>query len=610
MNGKTNGRIDDGAARFSLAAGEAIPSRRGLASVNVERSGRGRSAHPGGVGMKEIADLERGRNAYREQAWQSAFACLARADREKRLGAEDLELLARAAYLIGDDDAYVASLERAHQVYLDLGNLARAVRCAFWIGHSFLFRNERALGSGWFARAQRVLERCADDCVERGYLRIPVWLEQMDRGNFEDGHATALEAARIGERFGDADLVWLARDEQARALLWLGRVEEGRRLLDEALVAAVAGDLSPIVTGIVYCNTISFCRGLRDVRRVREWTRALTRWCERQQEMVAHNGLCLVHRSEILLLLGDWDAALEQARLSAERFTRGMLNQLACGKAFYCQAEAHRLRGEFDAAEEAYRRASQHGCDSQPGLALMRLAQGKADVAASAIRRIVGERTAPLPRAEILPAYVEIMLAAGSHDLARAACRELDEIAQEHRCEVLDALAAHSRGALALAEGQPGQALIDLRRALGTWNDLGAAHEVARVRMLMGLACRALGDLDGATLELEAARRTFHELGAAPELARLGALDRGPGGERNKAADARGLTARELEVLRLVAVGKSNREIGEALFISEHTVARHVQNIFGKLGVSSRTAASAFAFAHELMQSPTARGDF
>ena len=235
--------------------------------------------------------------------------------------------------------------------------------------------------------------------------------------------------------------------------------------------------------------------------------------------MVAHNGLCLVHRAEIMLLGGDWESALEEARRSAERFTRGALNQLACGRAFYCQGEAHRLRGEFEAAEEAYRQASLHGREPQPGLALMRLAQGKAESAAAAIRRFVGETTVPLRRAGILPAYVEIMLAAGSLDLARAACRELDEIAKRLDCEALDAMAAHARGAMALAEGRASDALIELRRALAIWKELDAPYEVARVRSLIGLACRALGDHDTAALELEAARGAFEELGAAPDQA-------------------------------------------------------------------------------------------
>ena len=183
--------------------------------------------------------------------------------------------------------------------------------------------------------------------------------------------------------------------------------------MDEVLVAATAGELSPIVTGIVYCNTIAFCRDVYELRHAREWTEALTRWCDEQPEMVAHNGLCLVHRAEIMQLQGAWDDALEEARRAAERFTRGVLNQLACGKALYRQGEVHRLRGEFAAAEEAYREASRCGCEPQPGLALLRLAQGKATAAAAAIRRAVGEATQPLARAALLPAYVEIMLAVG-----------------------------------------------------------------------------------------------------------------------------------------------------------------------------------------------------
>ena len=550
--------------------------------------------------MNAFTQLEHGRRASSQQAWASAFSSLAAADREAPLGAEDLESLARAAYMLGRDDDYVAALERAHQLYLDRGEAARAVRCGFWIGHSFLFRGQRALGSGWFARAQRHLDNFAGDCVERGYLLIPLWLEQMGRGHLDEGYATAVEAATIGERFGDADLVWLARDDQARALLRLGRFAEGFRLVDEALAAAAANELSPIVTGIVYCNTIAFCRAVFDVRHVQEWTRALTAWCERQPDMIAHNGLCLVHRAEIMLLGGDWDAALNEARRSAERFTQGALNQLACGSAFYCQGEAHRLRGDFDAAEEAYRQASLHGCEPQPGLALMRLAQGKPEAAAAALRRFMGETTLPLRRAGVLPAYVEIMLATGSLDLARAASRELDEIADQIGCEALDATAAHSRAVIALSENRPGDALPALRRALTIWSELDAPYEVARVRLAIGLACRQLEDRETELLELEAAQRTFKDLGAATDEAQAASLVRRAGG-RTAVAETHGLTEREHQVLRLIATGKSNREIADALFISEHTVARHVQNIFAKLSVSSRAAATAFAFSHQLV---------
>ena len=509
-------------------------------------------------------------------------------------------MLARSAYMLGRDDDYTGALERAHRIHLDRRDVPRAVRCSFWIGHSFLFRGEHIRGAGWFARGQRLLENFGGDCVEQGYLLIPTWLEQMGRGDFESGYATSLKAAQIGERFGDADLVWLARDEQARALLRLGRRTDGLRLVDEALAATVANDLSPVVTGIVYCNTIAFCRAVYEMRHVREWTRALTRWCERQPEMVAHNGLCLVHRAEIMLLGGDWEGALIEARRAAERFTRGALNQLACGSAFYCQGEVHRLRGAFEAAEEAYRQASLHGCEPQPGFALMRLAQGNAESAAAAIRRFAGETTVPLRRAGILPAYVEIMLAVGSHDLARAACRELDETATRLDCEVLDAMAAHSQGLMKLAEGRASEALIELRRASAIWRELDAPYEVARIRSVIGLACRAVRDHDTALLELEAAQAAFNELGAAPDHARVASLGATIGAQAG-AANAYGLTGRELEVLRLVAAGKSNRELAGELFISEHTVGRHLQNIFAKLEVSSRAAATAFAFSHKLI---------
>jgi tetratricopeptide (TPR) repeat protein len=343
-----------------------------------------------------VVELERGRAAYAEGAWREAFESLSSAGRVGPLGAGDLELLACAAYMLGRDDDYVGGLERAHHAYVEAQDVAPAARCAFWIGHNLLFRGERGRGSGWFLRGRRLLESVEEDCVERGYLLIPVWLEQMGGGNYEAAHATAAAAAELGERFGDRDLLWLARDDQGCALIKQGRVAEGLRLVDEVLVAATAGELSPIVTGIVYCNTIAFCRDAYELRYAREWTEALSRWCEGQPQMVAHNGLCLVHRAEIMQLAGAWEEALEESRRAAERFTQGVLNELACGKAHYRQGEVHRLRGEFDAAEDAYREASRCGFEPQPGRALLRLAQGDVDAATAAIRRAVGETTLPL----------------------------------------------------------------------------------------------------------------------------------------------------------------------------------------------------------------------
>lgn len=547
--------------------------------------------------MEASVDLSRCRTLYREQAWLSAFDCLKNADRMKPLDAADLERRATSAYMLGIDDEYVESLKRAHDAYLKSDEMPRAARCAFWIGHSFMFRGETVRGTGWFARAKRLLDRAGEDCVEHGYLRAPDLQQQLGRGNYDAAVRIAEEAAEIGERFGEADLIWLARDGQAKALLMLGRVEEGLRLVDETLVAASMGELSPIVTGIVYCNTIAFCRAAYELRRVREWTKALSVWCEQQPEMVAHNGLCLVHRAEILLMEGDWASALEEAQRSAERFTRGMLNQMACGRAHYCQGEVHRLRGNFEAAEAAYRQASLQGYEPQPGLALMRLSQGDSEAAAAAVRRVVTETTSDLRRAAILPAYVEIALSIGELGRAKGACREMEEISERHHSEIVYAMASHCRGAVDLAEGRASEALAALRSAQAIWTELGAVYEVARIRVRIAKACRMLGDGDTAVMEEEAARNTFEDLGAGPDpsgVVSTGDSDGGPSAAHN-------LTSRQLEVLRLVAAGMTNREIADELFVSEHTIARHIQNIFAKLNVSSRTAATAFAFENDLV---------
>ena len=543
-----------------------------------------------------IDELERGRKSYARRAWMDAHESLSHTDQVAPLGAEDLELLARSAYMLGRDDEYVSCLERAHHTYLEAGDASRAVRCAFWIGHNLLFRSEMSPALGWFARAQRLLEREGRDCVERGYLLIPALLQHVLSGDFEAAHTTALDAAEIGERFGDQDLVAIALMEQGHALVKQGRTGEGLRLVDETMVAVTAGELSPIVAGIVYCNTIAFCQSVYELRRAREWTAALTRWCEDQPEMIAHKGLCLVHRAEIMTLVGAWRDALEEAYRVGERFRQGVLNERALGHAAYRQGEVHRLQGEFAAAEAAYRESSRCGYEPQPGLALLRVAQGNCDAAAAAIRRVVGETTKPLKRARYLPAYVEIMLAVGDGEEARTAYRELEGIAERQGSDALDAMSAHAEGAVDVAEGDARAALLALRRAWQMWQELEAPYEAARVRVLLGLACRALGDDDTAVLELEAARGVFERLGAAPDLAYLDSLASGaaPRG-------VHGLTARELQVLRLVAAGETNKAIAAVLVLSDRTVERHARNIFAKLGVSSRAAATAYAYKHKLV---------
>jgi DNA-binding CsgD family transcriptional regulator len=541
-----------------------------------------------------VNHIEAGRGSYARGAWRDAYDSLSLADQVAPVGADDLELLATAAYMLGRDDDYVRGLERAHQLHVDGGDGPRAVRCAFWIGMNLMTRGEIGRGTGWLGRARRLVEREPSDCVERGFLLMPLMFEREAARDYEGAIAIARQAAAIGERFADADLFALAAQGQGILLIQQGRVVEGLALLDEAMLAVTAGELSPMVNGFVYCGVIMGCQAAHEPRRAREWTVALSRWCERQPDMVSFTGTCLVHRAEIMQLDGAWPAALAEAQRAVERCALAG-NAAAAAQAVYRQGEVHRLQGRFAAAEEAYRDARRRGYEPQPGLALLRLAQGNGEAAAAAIRRLVAETAEPAKRAVLLPAHVEIALAVGDLPAARLAGRELEEIAARHQHGMMGAIVAYARGAIALAGGDARAALIALRHAHVLWRELEAPFEAARARVLVGLACAALGDEDTAAMELEAARDVFAQLGALPDLERVDALV-----ARGAPADAHGLTARELQVLRLVAGGASNREIATALVISEHTVARHLQNIFVKLGVSSRTAAGAFAFSHDL----------
>lgn len=538
-------------------------------------------------------ELERGRRFYARRAWTDAHESLVEADRAKAFGAGDLELLATTAYMLGRDDEYVGALERAHHAHLDAAEALRAARCAFWLGVSFALRGEMGPATGWLGRAQRLVEG-EEECVEHGYLQLAGVFRHAAAGDWEAAHATAARAVVTGERFAEADLIALARFEQGRALIKREQAEEGLALLDEAMVAVTAGELSPIVTGLVYCAVVAACQEAYALRRAREWTIALTHWCEQQPDMVAFTGRCLVHRAELMQLQGSWPDALDEARRACERLGREM-NRLWTAYAFYQQGEIHRLRGEFAAAESAYREASRYGPEPQPGLALLRLAEGNKDAAAGAIRRALGEATDRLKRARLLPAAVEILLATGDEENARSACRELEQIAAESGSSMLRAIAAQARGTVGLAEGNPRAALVPLRRAWEEWHELEVPYETARSRILIGLACRALGDEDTAELEFGSARRSLEELGAAPDLARLDSL------ARHGVPDASGLTPRELEVLRRVADGETNKAIAAALVLSERTVDRHVSNIFTKLRVSSRAAATAYAYEHDLV---------
>lgn len=539
--------------------------------------------------------LERGRESYKRHAWADAYKSLSFADDIAPLGVEDLELLAMSAYLIARDDDYLRVLSRAYQAHLDAGDSSRAARCAFWLGLRLLFRDETGRATGWFARARRLLECQEQPCVEDGYLLLPAVEQELNAGNCAAAYAIAADAAKIGDRFGEPDLIAIARHLQGRALIQQGHVEEGLALLDEAMLTVTAGDLSPLVTGLIYCSVIDGCHQVYAVGRAREWTLALAQWCAAQPEMVSFSGKCLVHRAEIMQFHGAWSDAIAEARRGCERFEQGIDPQRPAF-AYYQLAEVHRLQGEFALAEEAYRNASRWGCEPQPGLALLRMAQGRVEIAVRAIRRVVSATTTPLELARLLPAYVEIMLDAGEIEDARAACQELQEIAERFHTGVIGALAAHALGAVQLADGDPQAALGSLRRALQVWQQVEAPHMVARARLLVGLACRALADEEGAGLELDAARAVFEQLGAMPDLGRLQSLTKdAPSGHRQ------GLTPRELQVLRLIATGKTNKGIAAELFLSGRTVDRHVSNIFTKLNLPSRAAATAYAYEYKLI---------
>jgi DNA-binding CsgD family transcriptional regulator len=540
--------------------------------------------------MTELkSGLEHARAAYAARSWLEAYEAFARADEAESLAPEDLELRATTARMLARDDEAVEILERAHHAYLGNAEMARAAYCAGWIGMTLFYNGAVGPAGGWIARAHRLLEDVPEETAVHGYAMLPSVFRHESMGDLNAAASAAAEAAEIGKRHGDPELMALAIHAQGHMLVLAGRVPEGLALLDEAMVTVTTVELSPFVVGIVYCGVILACEAGFEVGRAREWTLELTQWVEQQRDLVAFTGRCLVHRAAILQLGGSWSEAFEEARLAAERLVE--TKNPAAGLALYRQGELLRLRGEFEAAEDAYRDASRNGWEPQPGLAQLRLAQGKRDAALAAIRRANAEVEDPLKRATLLPAQVEIALSAGEVGEARAACLELGKLAEQYESAMLDAIVAHAEGAVALAEGDAPGALGRLRHAQRIWLELDAPYEVARTRELIGHACSALGDDEAGVLEVETARELFERLGAAPDLARVSTSS----GARH------GLSERELQVLRLVASGKSNREIASTLVISEHTVARHLQNIYAKLGLGSRAAATAFAFEHELV---------
>ena len=538
---------------------------------------------------------EQGRAAFDRGDWLESYEHLrAVVAGDVPLEPEDLECLAIAAYLTGCDGESTDAWTRAHNAWLDRGAHAQAVRCAFWAGFGLVQRGEMARGGGWLARAGTLVSQHGLDCVERGYLLLPEALMAMGGGDLDGALDRFVQASELAQRFGDRDLAALGTLGRGEALLRSGRAADGMRVFDEAMVSVTAGETSPVVSGVVYCAVIDACQQAFDLRRAREWTVALSRWCARQPGLVPYRGQCLVHRAQILQVGGEWEEAMTEAQRACERLTEPP--HPAIGMAYYELGELHRLRGELTDAEAAYRRAHAAGRRPHPGLALLRLSEGRLDAAVAAIERALDDAHDHVSRAQLLPAFIEVMLRAERTADARRAADDLAELAAGAPTGLLHAVAARARGAVLLAEGEPAAALEALQAACRAWQDMEAPYEAAQVRVLIAVACRTVDDRDTAELEWDAARAVFERLGAGPALARLDELAGRPVGHKTLP-----VSARELEVLRLVAAGKTNRQIAEELSISERTVERHLGNIFTKLGVPNRVAATAYAYDHGLV---------
>ncbi|HKY14938.1 MAG TPA: helix-turn-helix transcriptional regulator [Microthrixaceae bacterium] len=533
--------------------------------------------------------LQLGRAAFDRRAWTEAFEQLNAAELSHP---DDLERLAVAANLLGRDDASEGAWDRAYAACTDRGDPARAARCAFWLALGLMLRGEEARGGGWVARAERLADE-AGECAAAGLVLTPRFLGALSGGDADTALALATEMVELARRIDDRELLALGLLSTGQAEFLVGRTGPARKAFDEAMVLVTHNEVSPVLAGIVYCAVIDSCMTAGDLRRAAQWTDALQRWCADQPDLVPYRGQCLVHRSQVLTAHGEWSEASTAADLACRRLSEPP--HPAIGLAFYQHGDLHRLRGDFDAAEEAYKDAGRHGKDPVPGFALLRLAQRNVEAAAAAANRMVAEhRGAGVLAAPVLAAAVEILVVSGEVDSARALTDELIGLTRGSDLPLVQATVAFASGSLLLATDDAPGSLTAFRRACNLWHELEVPYEEARARVGVSRACAALGDLDACALELEAARAIFTRLGAGPDLERLDAPQSGSG-------PAGGLTERECEVLRQVASGQTNRQIATELSISEHTVARHLQNIFLKLGLTSRAAATAYAYEHHIV---------
>ncbi len=558
--------------------------------------------------MGVVDELLQARADYDRGDWAAALDTWAGVE-AGALAAEDVRRAAVAAYLLGRRDEAVALYQRGFHLAEASGDRAGAIRCAFHLAMIFGTTGEPALAGGWTGRAQRLLDearpesgptsgpgagsRPAGADAERGYVAFLRMYRLLREGDFPAAAAAAEETVASGRACGDPDLVALGLCASGRLAIFGGRVADGLDLLDEAMACCAAGEVSTVTAGNVYCTAIEGCQEIVDMQRVAEWTSALHRWCVSLPGLVTFTGQCSLHRAQVMRLKGAWPEALDELDRAVARYRQvGALDAIGLAEAE--RGDLLRLRGELDAADAAYQRAGERGFDPQPGLALLWLATGRPEAATAAVRRLLTEVADPVPRCRLLPGAIEVLLATGQVDEARAATGLLDGVAAQFGAAPLQAAAAQAAGAVELEAGDAAGALPYLRKARQLWSRVGSPYDDARVRLLTGRALAALGDEGSARAELDAALAAFRALAAAPAAREVEAL-------LAPSAPPGGLTAREVEVLRLVAGGRSNAAIAAELVLSEKTVARHLSNIFAKLDVGSRTAAAAYAFEHDLV---------
>jgi DNA-binding CsgD family transcriptional regulator len=504
----------------------------------------------------------------------------------------ELEALADAAWWLSKADESIAARQRAYAGYASTGEPERAAWMAARLSIEHFLRGDPAVGAGWLMKAQRHAEEVPEG-IGHGLLLIVEATVARYGGDLARARGLVDRAVDLGRRFGDPDLMAMGIHTKGILLILDGDVSAGVALLDEAMTSVVSGQLSPYFTGIVYCNVIGTCLEIADVRRADQWSEAARAWCETLPPESPFPGMCRVNRAEVARLRGAWQEAEAEATRASEELLG--FDPRGAAQAIYETGEIRRRIGDLAGAEECFARAREVGFDPQPGLALLRSSQGNADAALTALRLAVHTtRESRLQHARLLAAMVDVALAVPDLDVATEAAEQLSALAAGSEAPILEATAATAAGAVQLAGGEPPAAVESLRHACEMWRDLRLPYEAARARMLFGSALRASGNEEDAGLELHAAVSAFERLGATPDARAAAALLSG------RTALPRGLTPREAEVLRLVAAGRTNREIAAELVISEHTVARHLQNMFVKLEVSSRSAATAFAFEHGL----------